>query len=134
MAHVAGPDDSDQQLGHYAGLAREDPFLAAMLVIGLGSLAGIPPLAGFLGKFLVFVAAFHAGLYWLLAAAIAGVILSIYYYFGWIRAACLEAPAGKRRERTPVGLAARTALAALAAGSMLLVFFQGPLGRWLVGG
>jgi NADH-quinone oxidoreductase subunit N len=131
MVHVAGPDDADQQLGHYAGLAKDSPFLAAILAIGLGSLAGIPPLAGFLGKFLVFVAAFQARLYWLLAVAVIGVVLSIYYYFGWIRAAFFE-PAGQNRpERTPAGLAARASLAAIALCSVLLVFFQGPLGRWL---
>ena len=63
MAHVAGPNDADQELDHYADLARDQPFLAAILAIGLGSLAGIPPLAGFMGKLLIFVAAFKAGLY-----------------------------------------------------------------------
>jgi NADH-quinone oxidoreductase subunit N len=131
MVHLAGPDDADQQLEHYAGLAKENPFLAAILAIGLGSLAGIPPLAGFLGKFLVFVAAFQAHLYALLSVAIVGVVLSIYYYFGWIRAAFFEPAVTTGPARTPAGLAARTALAALALCSIALVFFQGPLGRWL---
>ena len=61
MTHLAGADDSDQDLDHYAGLAKENPFLATVLAVGLGSLAGIPPLAGFMGKFLVFVAVFKAG-------------------------------------------------------------------------
>jgi NADH-quinone oxidoreductase subunit N len=131
MAHVAGPDDADQQLDHYAGLAREDPFLAAVLAIGLGSLAGIPPLAGFLGKFLVFVVAFDARMYGLLAVAVVGVVLSIYYYFGWIRAAFFG-PAGQSgHARTPVAFASRVTLTALALCSLLLVFFQGPLGRWI---
>jgi len=134
MAHVAGPDDADQQLEHYAGLAKDEPFLAGILTIGLGSLAGIPPLAGFLGKFLVFMAALHAGLYWPLAVAVAGVVVSIYYYFGWIRAACFGNAPASRPERAAVGLTARIALLGLAACSLLLVFVQGPLGRWLGGG
>jgi len=136
MAHLAGADDSDQELGHYAGLAKEDPFLGAVLAVGLGSLAGIPPLAGFMGKFFVFVAAFQAHLYGLLAVAAAGVVVSIYYYFGWIRAAFFDAPppAGDpaiRPERTPVGAAAAVALGMLALGSVVLGFYQGPLGHWL---
>ncbi len=79
MVHVAGPDDADQELEHYAGLAKESPFLGGILAVGLGSLAGIPPLAGFLGKFLIFVAAFQAHLYGLLAVAAGGVVVSIYY-------------------------------------------------------
>ena len=67
VRQMAGPDDSDQELDHYAGLARQDPFLATVLAVGLGSLAGIPPLAGFVGKFLVFASAFRARQYLLLA-------------------------------------------------------------------
>ena len=59
-------DDADQELDHYGDLAKQNPFLAAVLAVGLGSLAGIPPLAGFMGKLFVFVAAFKAGLYALL--------------------------------------------------------------------
>ena len=107
MAHLAGADDADQELDHYERLARDRPFLGAVLAVGLGSLAGIPPLAGFMGKLLIFVAAFQAHLYWLLAVAIGGVVLSIYYYFGWIKAAYFESPgirldrAGPCRSRPP---------------------------------
>ena len=90
MTHVAGANDADQELDHYAGLAKERPFLATVLAVGLGSLAGIPPLAGFMGKLFIFIAAYKAGLYGLLAVAIIGVVVSIYYYFGWIRAAFFE--------------------------------------------
>lgn len=136
MAHVAGADDADQDLDHYAGLSRESPFLAGVLAVGLGSLAGIPPLAGFLGKFFVFVAAFQARLYGLLAVAIAGVVISIYYYFGWIRAAYFESwrPSPEdqpRPTRSAVGWLAGAALLALALGSVALGFFPGPFGRWL---
>jgi NADH-quinone oxidoreductase subunit N len=133
MAHLAGPDDSDQDLAHYAGLYRQNPFLAGVLAVGLGSLAGIPPLAGFMGKFLVFVAAYQAGRYGLLAVAVSGVVLSIYYYFGWIRAAFFDPAPARPRETTPVTPLARFALLALALGSIALGFYQGPLGRWLSG-
>src|SRR5208283_2086172 len=60
MTVLSGPDDTEQELGDYAGLAKQSPFLAGVLACGLGSLAGIPPFAGFMAKLFVFVAAFRA--------------------------------------------------------------------------
>lgn len=138
MTHLAGPNDADQELDHYSGLGKESPFLAAVLAVALGSLAGIPPLAGFMGKFFVFVAAFRAELYGLLAIAIVGVVISIYYYFGWIKAAFFETwtpsdgSVNPRPARTPVGYTAGISLASLALLSILFGLYQGPLGAWLL--
>jgi len=136
MTIMAGSDDTDQELGSYAGLSRESPFLAGVLACGLGSLAGIPPLMGFMGKLFVFVAAFKAGHYGLLLVAITGVVISIYYYFGWIRTAFFnDEPVASselaQRARAGGGLLLTLALGALAAASILLGFYQGPLGAWV---
>lgn len=140
MTHVSGDDDADQDLDHYADLAKTHPFLGAVLGVGLGSLAGIPPLAGFMGKLLVFLAAFEAGLYGLLAVAIIGVVLSIYYYFGWIKAAFFpqwRPPVFEGDDpipdppRQPVSTAAGIVLATCALASVFLGFYQGPIGAWL---
>ena len=138
MTVLAGPDDSDQELGDYAGLAKESPFLAGVLACGLGSLAGIPPFAGFMGKLFVFVAAFKAGHFGLLLVAIAGVVISIYYYFGWIRAAYFGdepviAPEISARARAGGGRTLTVALAVLAAATIVLGFYQGPLGALVSG-
>ena len=85
MSLAAGADDANQELDHYENFARKRPFLGGVLVCGLGSLAGIPPLGGFIGKLFLFVAAFQAGLYGLLGVSVLGVVISIYYYFGWMR-------------------------------------------------
>ena len=140
MTHLAGANDADQELEHYAGLGKERPFLATVLAVGLGSLAGIPPLAGFMGKLFIFIAAFKAGLYPLLVLAIVGVVISIYYYFGWIRAAffenwrapLLEGETDSRPARTPVACPAGLVLGLLALGTVLLGFYQGSLGEWLL--
>jgi NADH-quinone oxidoreductase subunit N len=136
MVHLAGPDDADQELEHYAGLAKEDPFLGGVLAVGLGSLAGIPPLAGFVGKFLIFVAAYRAGLHGLLAIAIGCVVISIYYYFGWIKVAYFDGarPATEltpRPARTPVGWGARCAMLGLALASIVIGFCPGGFAHWL---
>jgi NADH-quinone oxidoreductase subunit N len=140
MTQLGGSDDTHQDLDHYAELARERPFLGAVLAIGLGSLAGIPPLAGFMGKLLIFVSAFKAGHYGLLVVAITGVVISIYYYFGWIKAAFFPAwrlPSAEPNPgpvpRVPVHRGLGLALGLLALGSVVLGFYQGALGRWLLG-
>ena len=138
MSHVAGTNDADQELSHYQGLAREHPFLAAVLAVGLGSLAGIPPLAGFMGKFMVFMAAYDAGARTLLGIAAVGVAISIYYYFGWIKAAFFETWVPPAADSTPthpprtrVDLLAGVTLGALALASVVLGIYQGPIGQWL---
>ncbi|HEY0456987.1 MAG TPA: NADH-quinone oxidoreductase subunit N, partial [Verrucomicrobiae bacterium] len=73
------------------GLGQRSPLLASAMTCAMVSLAGIPPLAGFFGKFLLIKSALEQGAtnssyYWLVAIAIAGVLISIYYYFGVIRA------------------------------------------------
>ncbi|MCK5571713.1 MAG: NADH-quinone oxidoreductase subunit N, partial [Bacteroidetes bacterium] len=64
----------------YTGLSRRRPFLAALMALFMFSLAGIPPFAGFFGKYYVFAGAIDAGYTWL---AIVGVLMSAvsaYYY------------------------------------------------------
>lgn len=140
MAHVGGTNDAEQDLDHYAGLAKERPFLGLVLAIGLGSLAGIPPLAGFMGKLFIFITAFQAGLYWLLAVAVAGVVVSIYYYFGWIKAAffetwrapLLEGETDDRPKPSAVQWPLGFSLGVLAVATVVLGFYQGPLGDWFL--
>jgi NADH-quinone oxidoreductase subunit N len=74
-----------------AGLNQRSPLLAATLTIAVVSLAGIPPLAGFFGKFLLLKSVIelgpgNGGYYCLAFTALAGVIISMYYYFGVVRA------------------------------------------------
>ena len=79
-----------------------------------------------------------AGARWLLVIAIVGVVVSIYYYFGWIKAAFFETwtpPADAQQPARPlesrVSLLSRVTLALLALASIALGFYQGPLGSWL---
>lgn len=80
-----------EDISALAGLGQRSPLLAATMTFSMVSLAGVPPLAGFFGKFLLLKSAVAQapttpGLYCLLAIALIGVIISMYYYFGVIRA------------------------------------------------
>lgn len=73
-------EDRNLTLEAYSGLGRKRPVLAALMAIFMFSLSGIPPFAGFFGKYYVFAGAIEGGLTWL---AIVGVITSVigaYYY------------------------------------------------------
>jgi len=77
-----------EDISELAGLHQRSPLLAGAMTLAMVSLAGVPPLAGFFGKFLLFKAAIEQGpaYYWLIGVAIIGVVISLYYYFGVIRA------------------------------------------------
>jgi NADH-quinone oxidoreductase subunit N len=85
MVCVAPDEDALQSMDDYRGLYARNPFLAWVLGIGLGSLAGIPPLGGFIAKFLMLKAGFQADLQLIVVVSLIGVIISIGYYFAWIR-------------------------------------------------
>ncbi|MDD5361619.1 MAG: NADH-quinone oxidoreductase subunit N [Ignavibacteria bacterium] len=64
----------------YKGLSKRNPFLAILMTIFLFSLAGIPPLAGFWGKYYIFYSAIRQNLLWLSIIAIILSVVSVYYY------------------------------------------------------
>jgi NADH-quinone oxidoreductase subunit N len=65
---------------NFKGLAKNNPLLTTALVISMFSLAGIPPLAGFFGKYMVFFSAFNSNLIVAVLFAIAGSLIGVYYY------------------------------------------------------
>jgi NADH-quinone oxidoreductase subunit N len=81
--------DSDN-LAQYRGLRARSPFAAAMLAMFMLSLTGIPPFAGFIGKFYLFAAAVHAQFYWLVVVAVLNSVVSFVYYGGVVKRMFLE--------------------------------------------
>lgn len=80
-----------EDISGLAGLSGRSPLLAGTMAVAMVSLAGIPPLAGFVGKFFLLKAVIERGAentayYWLTFIALAGVVMSLYYYFNVIRA------------------------------------------------
>ncbi|MDP0501664.1 MAG: NADH-quinone oxidoreductase subunit N [Verrucomicrobiota bacterium JB022] len=130
MAHVATGEDAAQDRDLYLGLMQRSPFLGGILAVGLGSLAGIPPLAGFVAKAAIIVAAFQAKLYLLVAFVLIGVVISIYYYFGWLRAAVSARQPELQGEPAPIlvpTFGSRALLTGLALASVVLGLYQGGL-------
>ena len=71
----------DDQFASMEGMAKTNPLEALCLTVALLSLAGIPPLAGFMGKYYLFMAALEKGYLWLVIVAILGSAISVGYYF-----------------------------------------------------
>ena len=76
FARAAG----SERIADYAGLSRRSPGLALVLLVAFLSLGGMPPLAGFVGKFYVFAAAVDSGLTWLAFVGVLNAIIGLYYY------------------------------------------------------
>ncbi len=92
FAVLAALDGTDQ-IADFAGLGKRAPDIAFCLLIFLLSLAGVPPLAGFFGKFYVFVSALtQRGLLWLVLLALAMSVVSFYYYLKVLKQAYVVAP------------------------------------------
>jgi NADH-quinone oxidoreductase subunit N len=114
------------QIDDFTGLAQKSPLSAAIMLLFLLSLTGIPPTAGFVGKFYLFAAAVEAGYIWLVLIAVVNSAISLFYYMRVVVAMYM-------RDLPPQGLALstsstlRVALLLAAAGTLLLGIFPGPI-------
>ena len=79
-----------ENIDDYEGLYRTNPNLSLVMMLALFSLAGIPPVAGFFGKFFLFTAAASKGYYLLVFLAVVNVTISLYYYLLVVRAMFLR--------------------------------------------
>ncbi len=116
-------------------LNKRSPFLAIAMTLAAVSLAGIPPLAGFFGKFLliksVAVEAFgNTGYFALLGVAVFGVVISIYYYFGIVRAIFWNHKADDKTSIF-VGIPIRFALICCFAGMLYLGLLPNKTMKWV---
>ena len=82
IANKTGKENMDD----YNGFYRTNPLLSILMMLALFSLAGIPPVAGFFGKFFLFMSAASEGYYWLIFIAVINVTISLYYYLLVVRA------------------------------------------------
>lgn len=117
-----------EEIEDFTGLAKRQPLAAFLMLVFMVSLAGIPPTAGFIGKFYVFMAAVDAGLAWLAAIALLFAAVSAYYYMRVVMVMYM-------REPDPAAVAPRLVtspalsfvLACAVAGVILFGLFPNPL-------
>lgn len=95
MVSASSEKDPDD-ISNYAGLARRAPITAFCMLIFMFALAGIPPTAGYIGKFVLFSSAIYSGLLWLAVLAILNSALSLVYYLRIISYMYLKEPAGPK--------------------------------------
>ena len=112
-------------ISEYRGLAERSPLLAGAMALFLLSLTGVPPLAGFAGKFYVFSAALNSGYVWLVIIAALNTVISAYYYISVIVAMYMEEGGVEARPlRGRPALAAAIAMALI--GTVLIGAYPQP--------
>lgn len=107
FSHTTG----SYEIKDYTGLSRRSPALAAMMAVFMLSLVGIPPLAGFMGKYYLFSSAIEQGYIWLVVVAILTSVISLYYYLGVVRQMYFQvSPEDEKSDSIAITPALKTAL------------------------
>ncbi len=126
VAQAIGSEEIDD----YSGLGRRSPFQAFSMLIFLLSLAGVPPLAGFIGKLYIFVAAVKEGLYTLLTVGLVNIVISMYYYLIIVKKMYINEPT----DRSPltVSPSMQAVIYVGLAGTLVLGIYPKPFIEWAV--
>ncbi|MFZ4739913.1 MAG: NADH-quinone oxidoreductase subunit N [Bacteroidales bacterium] len=112
-----------ENMDDYNGLYHTNPKLSLIMTLALFSLAGIPPVAGFFGKFFLFTAAASSGYYWLVFIAVLNATISLYYYLLVVKAMFIN------KNETPIAyfktdVPAKIALSICVFGIFFIGFFS----------
>jgi len=113
-----------ENISDFAGLSRTNPVVAFIFAMLLFSLAGVPPLAGFFGKWYVFVAAIKADLFTLAVIGVLTSVVGAYYYLSIVKVMYFEEPLGRL---DPTRLELRTVLAIAGVFNIFFFAYPGPL-------
>jgi NADH-quinone oxidoreductase subunit N len=122
------------ELDDIAGLYTRAPFEAVLMLLFLLSLAGIPPAAGFLGKYYIFLSLIESGHYWLAATAVLYALFGLYYYLKIANAMFMRE--ALEPGRLPVSLGMRAALGVTALATIVIGVYPEPFIRtvnWSLG-
>lgn len=126
---LVGRETKADEMRDFYGLSRRSPYLALAMLFALLSLGGIPPTAGFFGKFFVFKAAVEADLWWLAFIGVLNAFIGLYYYLTVVKYIYLYR-SDEDEVRIPVSRAAQVALGATVFGILYLGIFAGPAFEW----
>ena len=122
------------EIDDMAGLYRRAPLEAVLMLLFLLSLAGIPPAAGFLGKYYIFLSLIESGHYGLASLGVLYSLLGLYYYLKIANAMLMRAP--METERLPVSLGMRCAVGVTALATIVIGVYPEPFIRgvnWSLG-
>ncbi len=111
----------------YEGLAKSHPIVAALMLVFMFSLTGIPPTAGFIGKFNLFMAAINAGYTWLVVIAVIFSAISAYYYLRVVMNMYMK----EMKEEAAISLSPSLGLAILI--TVIMVFVIGIMPSVVIG-
>jgi NADH-quinone oxidoreductase subunit N len=112
------------EIDDLAGLYQRAPVEAVLMLLFLLSLAGIPPAAGFLGKYYIFLSLIESQHYWLAASAVLYTLLGLYYYLRIANAMLIRAP--METGKLPLSLGMRFALGLTALATLVIGVFPEP--------
>ena len=128
FARAAG----SEEISDYAGLSRRSPWLAMALLVAFLSLAGMPPLAGFVAKVYVFAAAVDSGLIYLAIIGVLNSIIGLYYYLIVLKVVYLYR---SEDDDKPISVPRPYAVALGVCTVLILVvgIFSGPWLNWSIG-
>lgn len=122
VATIFGDKTGSDAISNYASLSKSSPGLAGAMTVFLLSLAGIPPLAGFAAKYMVFAAGIEAGYTWLVILGLLTAVVSLYYYANIVKVMYFT-PHSEIGEKITPPVAARIVLAVGVAGIILFGIF-----------
>ena len=114
----------NENTADYKGFYKTNPFLSWVMAISLFSLAGIPPTAGFFGKFFLLLAGAGKGNYWLIGIAALNMIISLYYYLKIIRIIFIDRNEQEPIAKLPVHTYPKIALLVCMVGIIVLGLFS----------
>src|ERR687894_1110865 len=120
IALLGTRERNNDELRDYAGLWHSRPALAALMTVCLLSLGGLPPTAGFIGKWYIFSAAVAAGYYWLAIIGVLTSVVSVFFYLRVVVMMYMSEPE-EGVTRPVIGAVALSALAV----STVAVFYLG---------
>lgn len=129
VAMIEGEDESNLTISSYTGLASRKPLLSALLALFMFSLAGIPPFAGFFGKYYVFISAVKANLTWLAIIGVISSAISVYFYLRIVVLMYFREPSSELKlDESGTGLLAVIISSILV---ILLGVFPGSVLKWI---
>lgn len=117
-----------ERIEDLSGLGRTHPMLAAAMAIFMFSMAGIPPLAGFIGKWYVFLAAIQAGLYTLAVIGVLSSVVAAFYYLKIVKLMYFDEP--KDALHRPIARELGWTIALSGVFTLLFLVYPGPVLTW----